>query len=94
MRKRPVKLMKKQQKYTTKNSPKLRPLGHVLLDLEPLILEMCTDHDLQWSDVLFLIYGYLQVHCPDAQEKYNVGGGSPEFYYGSPRSEVKTCTEE
>ena len=65
---------------------KLRPLGQVLLDLEPLLLEMAIDHDLQWGDVLNLIKGYLEVHCPGAQEKYNAGG-SPEFYYGPKRGD-------
>jgi hypothetical protein len=64
---------------------KLRPLGHTLLDLEDLILEMCVDHDLQWGDVLNLVRGYMEVHVPAAQEKYNDGGGSPEFYYGPPK---------
>jgi len=59
----------------------LRPLGEVLLDLEPLILEMAYDHDLQWGDVLNVVKGYLEVHCPEAQERY-VKGGNPVFYYG------------
>ncbi len=60
---------------------KLRPAGEVLLDLEPLVLELVCDHDLQWGDVLHLVYGYLQVHCPGAREQYDEGG-TPEFFYG------------
>jgi hypothetical protein len=60
---------------------KLRPLGHTLLDLEKLLLEMTVDHDLQWGDVLNLVRGYLEVHVPGAQEQYTAGG-SPIFYYG------------
>lgn len=72
---------------------KLRPLGSTLLDLEKLLLEMCVDHDLQWGDVLNLVRGYLEVHVPTAREEYTEGG-HPEFYYGPPRSDTKTDTEE
>lgn len=60
---------------------RLRPLGHTLLDLEKILLEMTVDHDLQWGDVLNLVRGYLEVHVPGAQEQYTTGG-SPTFYYG------------
>lgn len=72
---------------------KLRPLGSILLDMEPLILEMCIDHDLQWSDVLNLVRGYLEVHLPGAQEQYTAGG-NPVFYYGPPKPEHKKDPEE
>lgn len=68
-------------------SKKIRPLGQVLLDMEPLLLEMCIQHELQWSDVLGLVYAYLQVHCPDSQEVYTAGG-NPVFYYG-PKEKLK-----
>lgn len=64
-----------------KNRRKLRALGKVLLEMEPLILEAVCDHDLQWSDFLALMHAYLQVHCPDAQEKY-LDGSSPKYSYG------------
>lgn len=60
---------------------KLRPIGDIMLDVEPLMLEMAYDHDLQWGDILNLIHGYLEVHCPEAQERY-IKGGHPHFYYG------------
>jgi len=60
---------------------KLRPLGKVTQDLEPLLLEMCEEHEMQWGEVLNLIKGYLEIHCPGAQEQY-ADGGSPIFYYG------------
>lgn len=63
---------------------KPRPLGDIMLDLEPLLLEMVESHDLQYGDILNLVYGYLEVHAPDAKEVY-VRGGSPEFYYGPKR---------
>ena len=67
---------------------KLRPLGHTLLDLEKLLLEMTVDHDLQWGDVLNIVRGYLEVHVPGAQEKY-IAGGNPVFYYGPPKPDTK-----
>lgn len=67
---------------------KLRPLGHTLIDLEKLLLEMCVDHDMQWGDVLNLVRGYMEVHVPGAQEQYDAGG-NPIFYYGPPKSETK-----
>jgi hypothetical protein len=73
---------------------KLRPLGHTLLDLETLLLEMTIDHDLQWGDVLNLVRGYLEVHVPGAQEEYVDDGGHPEFYYGPPRSDTKNKSNE
>jgi hypothetical protein len=59
----------------------IRPLGDVLLDMEPLLQEMTDAHGLQWGDTLQLVYNYLMVHCPEAREQYTVGG-HPEFYYG------------
>lgn len=61
---------------------KLRPLGEILLEMEPLLLEMVYDHDLQHGDMLNLLRGYLEVHCPDAREEYESDGSSPVFYYG------------
>lgn len=72
---------------------KLRPLGKTLLDLEVLLLEMTVDHDLQWGDVLNIVRGYLEVHCPQAQEQY-VAGGQPIFYYGPPVSDSKNNHDE
>lgn len=60
---------------------KIRPLGKNLLDMEKLLIEMVEDHDLQWGDILNLVYGYLKIHLPDAQEEY-MNGERPEFYYG------------
>ena len=66
---------------------KLRPLGKVLLDLEPLILEMTQDHDLQWGDVLNIVRGYLEVHCPGSQEEYT-DSDRPIFYYGPKQNKM------
>lgn len=62
---------------------KLRRLGDITADLEPLILEMVVDHDLQYHEILGIIFQYLEVHCPGAKEVYTKDGSSPVFYYGS-----------
>jgi hypothetical protein len=67
---------------------KLRPLGHILLDMEPLILEMVLDHDLQHGDLLYLLKGYLDAHCCESVEQYTDGSGSPVLYYG-PAENIK-----
>ena len=59
----------------------MRKLGEILLDLEELLDEAIEEHDLQWGDVLNLVYGHLKIHRPDAQEEYE-DGTNPYFYYG------------
>lgn len=60
---------------------KLRPLGEITNDMEKLLLEMTEAHKMQFGEILGIIYTYLTVHCPNAREKYKVGG-YPIFYYG------------
>lgn len=50
-------------------------------DMELLLEELVDDHDLQWYEVLALIFGWLTVHRPDAQEEYH-DGTRPVFFYG------------
>lgn len=61
---------------------KIRPLGEIYLEMEPLILEAMLDHDLQYHDFLGDMYGYLGAHCPNNREIYVEDGTSPVFYYG------------
>lgn len=60
---------------------KLRPLGDITQDLEPLLLEMAVDHDLQHGEILNIIRGYLEIHVPGQKEQYT-DGTRPVFYYG------------
>lgn len=60
---------------------KIRPLGDILLEMEPLILEAVVDHNLQHGDLIYLLKGYLDVHCPGAKEEYK-DGTSPTLNYG------------
>lgn len=61
----------------------MRPLGNITLDLEPLLLELAEDHDLQKGEILGLICSWIDVHYPGAIEEYNEGG-NPIYYYGAP----------
>lgn len=63
----------------------MRTAGEILLQMEPLLEELVDKQELQYSDVLYLILGWLDVHRPNAKEQY-LDGTTPEFYYG-PRRE-------
>lgn len=64
---------------------KLRPLGDITDDLEPLLLEMVVKHKMQNHEILGLVYAYLRAHCPDSEEVYD--DGTPvEYYYGPIRN--------
>jgi hypothetical protein len=59
---------------------KIRPLGNVTADLEPLLEELTDAHGLQWHEVLALVHAWLQVHAQHARETYT-SGGHPEYSY-------------
>ncbi len=61
---------------------KIRRLGDILLDMEPYIQEAMDDHDLQWGDMLGLMFAYLHAHYPNHKEVYCKDGKSPVFFYG------------
>ncbi len=60
---------------------KVRRLGDVTQDLEPLLLEMAVNHDLQHGEILNIIRGYLEIHVPSQRESYT-DGTHPIFFYG------------
>lgn len=59
---------------------KIRKLGEVTQDLEPLLMEL-VDHELQHGEILHLILGWLSIHAPESRENY-IDGTVPVFYYG------------
>lgn len=61
---------------------KVRQYGECLLDLEKILDEMIDDHGCQYGDILWQVFGHLEIHRPDAKEQYVDGSGSPQFYYG------------
>jgi len=65
-------------------------MGNLLLDMESILDKMIDQHDIQFGDILNLVYGHLIIHRPDAREEYTAGG-HPLFKYGPPpdRKRVK-----
>jgi len=60
---------------------KRRKINKIIQDIKPIITEMKQHHRLSKRSILALVYSWLVIHRPDAQEEY-VDGGSPEFFYG------------
>lgn len=60
---------------------KLRRLGDITQDLEPLLQEMAIDHDMQIHEIMAIVLKYLQMHCPDSIEEFT-DGTRPVHYYG------------
>lgn len=60
---------------------KVRPLGQITADMELLLQEMTDIHELQYGEVLVLVYSWLEVHAPHAKEVYVKDGSSPTFFY-------------
>lgn len=71
---------------------KMRKLGVVLLDLEPLLDEMAEQHELQLSDILALIKMHLEVHNPGCIEEF-LDGTKPLFFYGHYKNKPKKETK-
>lgn len=63
---------------------KLRPLGRVTLDLESVVDEMALDHELEWGEIMALVFAYMQTHLPESKEQF-LDGDEVEFYYGPRR---------
>lgn len=70
---------------------KLRPLGSVTQDIEPLLEEMVDGHELQVSEILHLVWSWLVIHRPDSVEEYIEDGSSPIFY--GPKSKKKAISK-
>lgn len=67
---------------STKNikKKKLRPLGAISNELEPILEEMVVDHELQVHEILAIIKGYLECHYPESIEQY-LDGTHPILWY-------------
>lgn len=59
---------------------KLRPVGDILLEMEPLLEELTIDHELQLGELLSLIDRWARIHVPGSVEEYE-DGSSPVFKY-------------
>lgn len=59
---------------------RIRKIGDVMLDMEPLLLEM-VDSELQLGEILALVKAYVEIHARESIEEYE-DGTSPVYYYG------------
>lgn len=58
---------KKRRVYTPRiKESKTNPITQK--NLQKLIQQYCINHDMQWGEVLYLVYGYLVIHRPDAKD--------------------------
>jgi len=71
---------------------KLRKLGDVLLDMEPLLDELADIHELQRGDILSLIFHQVTMHNPDCIEEF-ADGSRPLYFYGHKDLEPKKETK-
>jgi len=64
-----------------KSNKKLRKLGDITQDMEPLLLEMAVDHDMQAHEILGIVYAYLRAHVSSCLEEYD-DGTQAVYYFG------------
>ena len=60
---------------------KIRPLGRITEELEPILCELVERHELQKYEIIALISGYIDVHLPGCIEEYE-DGSHPILRYG------------
>ena len=60
---------------------KLRPLGDITFDLEPLLCELVDSHKMQKGEIIALLAMYLDIHRPECIEVYE-DGSNPVMRYG------------
>lgn len=60
---------------------KVRPLGQITQDMEPLLEEMVDLHELQTHEIISLIIAWIECHRPGAVEEYE-DGTKPKLTYG------------
>lgn len=71
---------------------KLVPMNKLLTKMTKPILDLVYGQGLSRGEILSLVFNYLQVHCPDQQEKY-VGGGHPVYFYQAPKNHLVPVTK-
>jgi hypothetical protein len=64
-----------------KSKEKLRPLGEITNELEPLWFELVRNHKLQNHEIIGLFLQWRQTHNMESEEQY-VDGTAPVLYYG------------
>jgi hypothetical protein len=52
---------------------KIRPLGKISDDIEPLLEEMVDDHEMQAQEIIANVLSWLQAHRPECFPIYDDG---------------------
>lgn len=55
-------------------------MGDVMHDVEAVVTKMIGEHDMQKGEVMALFSRYIDIHFPDAIEKFEDGTLPFEFY--------------
>lgn len=72
--------------------PKMRKLGNVLLDMEPLLNELADQHCLQRGDIIALIFQQITMHNPQCIEEFD-DNTRPVYFYGHESLQPKKATK-
>ena len=59
---------------------KLRAVGKIMTDIEPLIDELAIGHEMQRHEILALVFAQLDAHHPQTLEEYE-DGSEPIYKY-------------
>jgi hypothetical protein len=62
-----------------KKKPKIRPLGVITSEMEPLLFEMTGPHQMQIHEIIGGILAWAEVHSPGSIEGY-LDGSRPVLY--------------
>lgn len=57
---------------------KIRPMGRIMLDLEPYLFELFIDHEMQMQEVFAQFLAWAEVHCEGAIPEY-LDGTKPKL---------------
>ena len=77
-----------------KRSKKIRALGKITTELEPLYFEMLDEHKMQPHEIIGLFLSWQQAHYPSATEYYSVDGSLPVWYYYGHKDGLKKRIED
>lgn len=56
--------------FENKKSKKQIKAVNIKKRMKNLVTKYIKEHDLQWGEVLYIVYGYLRIHRPCASLKY------------------------
>lgn len=66
----------------------MRPVGDILLEMEPLLFELTETHQLQLGEMLCLFERWARIHYPGCVEQYQ-DDTEPVSFYGPEEELIK-----